>query len=170
MPDANAQQTPTATARVIAFSRLGDEYGFLSNFARTPITLNDAVWPTVEHYYQAQKFAGTAHAETIRRARSPKMAARKGRSPERPLRPDWEAVKDDVMLEALRAKFTQHADLRARLLATGDATLVEHRAKDAYWGDGPDGTGKNMLGQLLMRVRGELTSAPNPTEPTEPTE
>jgi predicted NAD-dependent protein-ADP-ribosyltransferase YbiA (DUF1768 family) len=27
---------------------------------------------------------------------------------------------------------------------------------DAYWGDGPDGLGRNMLGLLLMRVREEL--------------
>ena len=64
----------------------------------------------------------------------------------------------DVMLAALRAKYTQHADLRALLLGTGNATLVEHRARDAYWGDGPDGNGANMLGQLLMRVREELTT------------
>jgi ribA/ribD-fused uncharacterized protein len=79
-----------------------------------------------------------------------------GRSRKRPLRRDWESVKEQVMLEALRAKFTQHDDLKAILLGTGDAVLVEHTAKDSYWGDGGDGSGKNRLGQLLMRVRDEL--------------
>jgi len=60
------------------------------------------------------------------------------------------------MLEAVRAKFSQHADLRALLVGTGDALLVEHTARDDYWGDGGDGHGKNRLGQILMQVRAEL--------------
>jgi N-glycosidase YbiA len=63
------------------------------------------------------------------------------------------------MLEALRAKFTQHAALRDILVGTGDAAIVEHTTRDRYWGDGGDGTGTNMLGRLLMRVRDELTAA-----------
>ncbi len=146
----------TATSGMILFNSLRDEYGFFSNFALTPIVLKERTWPTVEHYFQAQKFAGTPHEEAIRVAKSPMIAARMGRSRQRPLRPDWETAKDAIMLEAVSAKFNQHADLRAKLLATGDARIVEHRARDAYWGDGPDGSGKNMLGQILMRVREEL--------------
>jgi ribA/ribD-fused uncharacterized protein len=141
---------------MILFNSLRDEHGFCSNFAPTPITLKGRTWLTVEHYFQAQKFAGTEHEEAVRLARSPMAAARMGRSRQRPLRPDWEAAKDAIMLEAVRAKFAQHAALRAKLLATGDAQIVEHRARDPYWGDGPDGSGKNMLGQILMRVRAEL--------------
>ena len=63
------------------------------------------------------------------------------------------------MLEAVRAKFTQHEDLRAILLGTGNAKLVEHTENDSYWGDGGDGSGKNRLGQILMRVRDELRAA-----------
>ncbi len=60
------------------------------------------------------------------------------------------------MLDALRAKFTQHEELRELLLGTGDAGLVEHTANDSYWGDGGDGSGKNRLGVLLMQVRCEV--------------
>lgn len=70
-------------------------------------------------------------------------------------RADWYQVRDGIMLEVLRAKFNQHPDLLQLLLATGDAYLVEHTDRDAYWADGGDGKGKNRLGQLLMRVRGE---------------
>ena len=73
-----------------------------------------------------------------------------------PLRPDWERVREDVMLAALRAKFTQHPALLAELVATGARPLADHTATDAYWGDGGDGTGRTRLGELLMRVRGEL--------------
>ena len=64
------------------------------------------------------------------------------------------------MLLALKAKFSQHQDLKEQLLSTGDAMLVEHTTNDKYWGDGGDeGTdqiGKNILGKLLVRVRNEL--------------
>jgi ribA/ribD-fused uncharacterized protein len=140
----------------IRFYRLNEPYGEFSNFSPHPVELNSRVWPTTEHYFQAQKFAGTEHEEAVRRAKSPMIAARMGRSRERPLRPDWESVKDDIMREALRAKFTQHQNLRALLLHTDEAELIEHTRNDSYWGDGGDGTGKNRLGQLLMELRTQL--------------
>jgi ribA/ribD-fused uncharacterized protein len=140
---------------VIHFYHLGEEYGCFSNFYRAPIVLDGKRWPTSEHYFQAQKYHGTEHEE-VRQARTPSDAARLGRSRRLPLRKDWEAVKDQVMLEAVRAKFTQHADLRAALLGTGEAVLVEHTENDSYWGDGGDGSGKNRLGHILMQVRAEL--------------
>ncbi|HEX8727534.1 MAG TPA: NADAR family protein [Ktedonobacterales bacterium] len=148
-------QQPNEPAR-ISFSSLRAEYGYLSNFWPAPITLKGVVWPTSEHYFQAQKFAGTAHEEAIRQAPSPMIAARMGRSRARPLRSDWDAVKEKIMLEALRAKFGQHVDLAARLRATGDALLIERNARDGYWADGGDGRGLNRLGALLMRVRDEM--------------
>lgn len=141
---------------VIWFYGTRDAYGAFSNFAQYPIRLRGKIWPTTEHYFQAQKFAGTAYEGAILHAASPTIAARLGRSRKHPLRADWEDVKDDIMLVALRAKFTQHAELRDLLLGTGDARLVEHTTNDHYWGDGGDGLGKNMLGVLLMRVRREL--------------
>ena len=143
-------------ADVIEFYAVGDAYGEFSNFAPFPIFIRNKRWPTSEHYFQGQKFAGTKHEEEIRLVKKPRIAADMGRDRKRPLRRDWEAVKDGVMLAALRAKFSQHADLRELLLATGDAKLVEHTGNDAYWGDGGDGSGRNMLGQILMRVREEL--------------
>lgn len=132
------------------------EHGYFSNFWPAPISVNGVSWPTSEHFFQAQKFAQAEHQEAIRRVASPMIAARMGRSRARPLRADWETVKDAVMLTALRAKFSQHPDLRQRLLATGDALLIEHTPRDAYWGDGADGRGLNRLGQLLMQVRAEI--------------
>lgn len=140
----------------IRFYRVNERYGEFSNFSPHPVEIKGRVWPTTEHYFQAQKFAGTEHEEAVRLAKSPMIAARMGRSRERPLRSDWETAKDDIMREALRAKFTQHPELRSLLLKTGDAELIEHTRNDSYWADGGDGTGKNRLGQLLMELRGEL--------------
>jgi len=141
---------------VINFYSTSDEFGCFSNFAAYPISLQGKVWPTSEHYFQAQKFVGTERAEEIRQANSPMIAARMGRSRKHPLRKDWEAVKDALMLEAVLAKFTQHDDLREILLGTGQARLVEHTTNDSYWADGGDGSGKNMLGMILMKVRDQL--------------
>ncbi|GAQ91199.1 hypothetical protein KFL_007420040 [Klebsormidium nitens] len=60
-------------------------------------------------------------------------------------------MKADVMLTAVRAKFTQHRTLRVVLLQTGVRELVEHGA-DAFSGDGLDGSGKNVLGEILVQM------------------
>src|SRR5689334_1353422 len=117
----------------ILFYRTNEACGAFSNFSPHPVEMNGRIWPTSEHYFQAQKFAGSEHEEAVRLAKSPTIAARMGRSRSRPLRPDWEAVKDDIMHEVLKAKFTQHLELRALLLATGDAEIVEHTVNDRYW-------------------------------------
>jgi ribA/ribD-fused uncharacterized protein len=139
----------------IRFYRVSDEHGALSNFAPYPVRLKDREWPTSEHYFQAQKFAGTEHEEAVRAAASPMLAARMGRSRARPLRADWEEVKDSVMLEVVRAKIAQHPTVRALLLGTGERALVEASRKDRYWGEGGDGSGRNRLGEILMQVRAE---------------
>lgn len=142
----------------IRFYRTSDDYGEFSNFSPHPIQLDGKTWPTSEHYFQAQKFHDAAYRECIRTARSPMDAANLGRDRRQKLRPDWESVKVEIMRTAVRAKFSQHAELTALLLATGDAKLIEHTANDAYWGDGGDGRGRNMLGQVLMQVREALRS------------
>lgn len=150
----------------IEFYKLGKRYGEFSNFAPFPIVMRGLSWPTSEHYFQAQKFVDAEHQEAIRLVRSPMLVARMGRSRERTLRADWESVKDDIMREAVLAKFTQHGELQSLLLSTQDAVLVEHTANDTYWGDGGDGSGRNMLGQILMETR-EILRARRPTIDTD---
>lgn len=140
----------------LRFYRVQDAFGCFSNFSHHPIRIDGKEWMTVEHYFQAQKFVGTPHEEEIRRAKSPGEAARMGRDRSRPLRDDWEEVKDDIMRKAVLAKFTQHGGLGEVLRWTKGLTLVEHTINDRYWGDGGDGTGRNMLGIILMETRAEM--------------
>jgi ribA/ribD-fused uncharacterized protein len=128
-------------------------YGCFSNFSDHGFTQDELWWATSEHYFQAQKFAGTPHLETVRLAKSPREAADIGRDRSLPLRSDWEAVKDDVMRKAVLSKFQSHAEIREILLSTGDELLVEKTSNDYYWGCGTKGTGKNMLGKILMEIR-----------------
>jgi N-glycosidase YbiA len=140
----------------IRFYSVSAEYGELSNFALYSITLKGKRWPTSEHYFQAQKFVEARDQEEIRNANTPMLAARWGRDRKRKLRRDWERVKIGVMREAVEAKFRQHDELRALLLATGNARLIEHTENDDFWGDGGDGSGRNELGRILMAVRARL--------------
>jgi hypothetical protein len=72
---------------------------------------------------------------------------------------DWSKIKFDRMRQVLRAKFTQHDDLKQLLLSTGDSRLVEvgsvANVVNCTWGE-VNGKGKNMLGVLLMELRAEL--------------
>lgn len=140
----------------IEFYSTRGEYGCFSNFSKHFVYLKDKNWLTSEHYYQAQKFAGTEYEEEIRLLKTPGEAANRGRDKSLPLRNDWEQVKDDVMREVIYAKFTQNSECKKVLLSTNDAILIEHTTKDFYWGDGGDGSGKNMLGTILMEIREKI--------------
>lgn len=118
--------------------------------------MDGAWWPTVEHYFQAQKFEDEAYRERIRVAPGPREAKNLGRTRDLPLRADWDEVKEEVMLAACRQKFATHEEAREVLLSTGDEELVENAPNDAFWGCGPDGQGRNALGRILMQVREEL--------------
>lgn len=133
----------------------------LSNFSPPGVTLDGAYWPTVEHYFQAQKFFDAAYRERIRRAATPHEARTLGQSRSLPIRRDWDAQRDAVMLQALRAKFSQ-PDARRLLLSTQQRALIEASPYDHYWGAGQEGSGANRLGELLMQVRGELQQALKP--------
>lgn len=140
----------------IRFYSVTGDYGAFSNFAPYAFVLDGLRWPTSEHYFQANKFVRTPRFEEIRRARTPAMAAKLGRSRGFRLRPDWESVKVAIMRRALDAKFRQHEALQARLLATADEVLIEEAEADDFWGSGADGRGRNMLGVLLMELRAAL--------------
>ncbi len=140
----------------IKFYKINEPYGCLSNFAKYPISIDDKIWPTIEHYFQAQKFIGTEYEEEIRNAESAMAAAQMGRNRNRPLRKDWEQVKDEIMVKAVNAKIDQYLEVKEILLSTGNCFLIEHTTNDSYWADGGDGSGKNMLGVILMELRNSL--------------
>jgi ribA/ribD-fused uncharacterized protein len=140
----------------IYFYSKSNTYREFSNFAPFAIDLDGTRWPTVEHYYQAQKFTDTALRKSIRKAEKPPIAKSLADKNKAAVRPDWDEVKDEVMYRAVRRKFESHPALQEMLLATGDEELVESAPTDAYWGVGRDGTGLNKLGKIIARIRDEL--------------
>lgn len=129
------------------------KYWFLSNFYESSIEDENITYPTVEHYFQAQKTLNREEKLKIAKATKPAKAKKMGRQVK--LRKDWEDIKLQVMEKALRLKF-QDSTLRKKLIATGDEELVEGNPwGDRYWGV-CNGSGKNNLGKLLMKIRKEL--------------
>jgi N-glycosidase YbiA len=143
----------------IFFYQVEAAYGCFSNFSPHGFTLHGESWATAEHYYQAHKFWGTHQPElclAIQQAATPTAAAALGRNPKYQLRQDWDEVKLDVMYTAVLTKFQTHTDIRAILLGTEEAMIIEDSAVDAFWGCGADRQGKNHLGKILMQVRQRL--------------
>jgi DNA-directed RNA polymerase II subunit RPB2 len=130
------------------------EFGVSANGGSDP---SRQTWPTVEHYYQAMKFPTDPEwQEAIRQAATPARAKKMGLSRERPLRGDWDTIKERVMKAALTEKFRQNPALLALLQSTGGSRLVEIAPGDSYWGTGRTGKGRNRMGVLLEEVRREL--------------
>lgn len=133
-------------------------YHFLSNFYDAPVTYEGITYANNEAAFQAQKEINPAD-RTAWAKLAPGAAKRRGRAVR--LRPDWEKVKIAAMEGIVRAKFLQNPDLAEKLLATGDAELVEGNTwHDRFWGvDAATGEGRNELGRILMKVRSEIRVA-----------
>ncbi len=138
-----------------------DSYRFLSNFHPSPIELGREygyrTYATVENFYQACKTTDARKHDNIRLQPTPGKAKREGRKVE--IRPDWEQIKDKVMLKGIREKF-KLIDLRKKLLDTGDEHLQEGNFHgDKIWGcvmENGEWVGENRLGNILMQVREEI--------------
>lgn len=141
----------------IRFYSKSPEYGWLSNFSEHNFTLVGLRWPSVEHYYQAQKYIGTEVAERIRKADSPAKARKAGQDRSLVLRADWDAVKLTVMRRAVQAKFGQNRLVREQLLSTGAEELIHRSTTDLYWGCNNEGVGENWLGVIVMEARQALS-------------
>lgn len=130
------------------------KYRFLSNFWLCEIPYDGKIWKSTEHAYQAAKFTDEAIKEEIRAADKPGETKRINRK-YKP-RPDWDNIRKDVMLDLVRIKFTNHPDLKQKLIDTGNAKLVEGNTwGDTYFGV-CNGVGENWLGKILMQVREEV--------------
>lgn len=135
------------------YSWTNPECRFMSNFYSAPFDLDGKIWPSVEHYYQAMKSPNPSMQDYIRACGKPGEAKRLGGML---TTAEFSLHKDGVMRKALYAKFTQNPALALKLLATGDAKIIEASPTDYYWGEGETKAGKNKLGVMLMELRAQL--------------
>jgi N-glycosidase YbiA len=138
----------------IKFYKIKDPHGYMSNYKKARFFIYGRWWNWVEAPYQAQKTFVPEEYDAIHQATTNNESRLLGQKVT--MRPDWDQVKRQVMKECVLAKFLQHKDLRDQLMATGDEELIEDSPIDYYWGCGADGSGQNVLGQVLMEVRQEL--------------
>ena len=154
MSAATIDTNNVCTSMPIHFYDLNEPFEEFCNWYPAPIELDGRTWPTIEHYFQAQKYVfDQAHFKCISQLTDPAETISYSRTHSSAVRPDWHDVKNEVMLKACVAKFQQHPKLKELLLSTGDSMIIEHTADDSYWGDGGDGTGRNQLGITMMLAR-----------------
>lgn len=140
---------------VIRFYRARGAHGFLSNLYKHPVKFEGREFPTSEHAYQFGKFKDPKVKEWAMSAPKPHLLAILAHGLFWwDITENWNETKVERMLNVLRAKFSNQ-DLRQKLIETQDAILIENSKTDAFWGIGKKGKGKNMLGELLMKVRDE---------------
>ena len=130
------------------------EFNFLSNFYEKPVHTQWGDFVCAEGFYQYQKFSylnDLSLFNLFSHAHGQEAYEFSRRYQDR-INPQWDKVL--AMRATLEAKFNDPG-LKAKLLATGDAYIVENCpfGHDNFWADASDGSGKNRLGILLMELR-----------------
>lgn len=134
-------------------------YFALHNFSANAIEIDGIIYPTAEHAFHALKFDDALIREEIISSASPVAAFNLGKKYKPQRRSDWNDIKVGVLEDIIRRKAQQNPDVREALLLSGNEEIVEVNPNDDFWGNGPDGTGKNHTGTILMKIRGELHAA-----------
>ena len=143
------------------------QYQNFSNDSAHPIEIDGVKYATVTHFVESSKakeFGDEESREKIGGAKSAKAAKALGDKVKNYNTETWEAKRDGIMEQGLRAKFVQHPELRKELDDTGDKTIGEADARDTYWGLGTGmesvksktpskWRGLNKMGKLLMDLR-----------------
>jgi len=130
--------------------------GCFTNFAPYPIEYKGRHWMTSEHAYQASKFTDEKIIEKIKNAPSPMEAFTLARKFRAEYRKDWYEIRVKVMEEIVRTKLNQYADIKEKLLESGEKEIIEASPEDAFWGWGPNKDGENQMGKIWMKLRNEL--------------
>jgi len=163
----------TKGEKPVLFSQPGEDKGefrTFSNQAEYPIQISDVRYPTVEHYFQAQKAKEFGDDEIYKKmldTPSGKAVKALGKKVKNFQKEVWDGKRLEIMMHGVKAKFVQHPELQKQLLETGDRQIGEADARDSFWGIGTsentdksvDPTkwkGQNRLGKILMALRDEF--------------
>ncbi|MCU0434191.1 MAG: NADAR family protein [Bacteroidia bacterium] len=138
-----------------------------SQWYPAPFIHEGITYPTAEHWMMAGKarlFDDNDILQKILASDSPKEAKKLGREILSFDPALWDEGKVKIVVEGNLHKFSQHKDLNAFLLNTGNKVIVEASPMDTVWGiglgrDNPKALnpflwrGGNLLGFALMEVR-----------------
>lgn len=146
--------------------RFSDEYAFLSNLypykknlqgkiCRFIVKYQNHNFDCVECAYQAAKCKNPDDMLIYQRLNGSEAKKFADTLPFT-IREDWAEIKWNVMYDLVWQKFSQNEPLRAQLLATKNAEIIEGNTwGDVYWGI-CEGKGENHLGKILMKIREKL--------------
>lgn len=160
----------------VVFYKTRDPWGEFSNMCRDfPVIVQTDngryIIPTTEALYQSMRFPdlycnGVYFQQEICKEMNPmkaKMIAKRFLKDH--TRPNWDEDRIFYMEWVLRLKLLSNFRKFSRvLLDSGDLSIVEYSKKDSFWGAKPDKedpsslVGRNILGKLLMKIRGVLRS------------
>jgi len=144
----------------------GGEFSMFSNSAKKSVEIDGVTYPSVTHYYIAMK-AREAKNDDLYEKIMAAATAKAAKAIEKKIslnEEEWEAKEDSIMQKGVRAKFTQHPEIRAKLLETGDRPIGFADARDIYWGIGTSQDtdkakkkskwrGQNKLGNIIEELR-----------------
>lgn len=129
-----------------------------SNFQPCKIQIDNIIYPTLEHAYQAMKTFNNRDRQRIANMPTPGQAKRLGRTLKN-IRYDWDKIKVDIMYHLLEDKFSREP-FKSLLLTEKGAIIEVTTWHDTFWGictcKEHDASGQNWLGSLLERVRSKL--------------
>lgn len=155
-------------------------YACFSQFFACAFADGDGAYTCAEQFMmagKAQLFGDRATLARIRAAQCPAQIKAFGRAVTPYDDARWAAARFGVVRRGNLLKFSQNEALRATLLATRTATLVEAAPNDRIWGigisvkdalGGRAWNGENLLGKALMEVRDELAGTHAVAQPQPP--
>ena len=138
---------------MIEFYKEFGELGYLANYSNHGFTKNGIFYKTVEHYYQSEKFDDPEIKKRIINAPTPKEASNIGRDRSIIRKENFKEIKNQVMFDGILEKFRQNRDIAYKLIETRNKKIAEATIDEYYWGIGKDKSGKNVIGDILVKVR-----------------
>lgn len=121
------------------------------------VTFEGLPYKCPQSCFQSLKYK-KVKSRNIYRTMAPRTAIMRGQKL-KPLRPDWEKVKDDLMYRVIREKFYQNEKIWQVLDETGEEEIIFNNTfHDNYWGNCTcekcvDIVGENRIGKDLMEAR-----------------
>lgn len=163
--EARALQLHRATQRIADFN---EEFDFLNMEHQSTVVFEGESYPSIFAAFQAAKTRDEGVRKALQKARNVFEVIEAVRNASEV--PDWPGQRERMMTRLVRDKFVRDAELRRRLLETGERELVNSYADETpanlFWGvvwvGGTRGwetawpKGDNRFGEILMRVRAEI--------------
>ena len=169
-PGINPLDVETLRRKFVFFWREEGQYGCFSQWYVAPFTIEGITYQTCEQYMMAKKallFKDFENYILIMNAEDPAKDKEYGRLVRNFESRLWRSCNAEIIFHANLAKFSQNPELKEVLLKTGDLMLAEASPVDRNYGIGLEATdpaakdpanwtGKNLLGETLMKVRSAL--------------